>query len=306
MDLCLVIHYNGIKMEGSIVMEYILILLGLILIFIGYVKFENINLEVTNYKIRSNKLEETFDGTRFVVVADLHNNTFSRNNDRLIKEINKVNPDFIIIAGDLIVGKRESDFKVALSFLKEISSKYPIYYGFGNHEQRVIPKGKYYNKQWQSYLSNIRDLNVHLLDNESIKYYKDDKSIEIHGLSIDLKFFQRHKIPKMEEAYLEKLIGKLDEKCYNIVIAHNPIYFKDYQKLKGDLILSGHLHGGIVRIPFVGGLISPQFELFPKYDAGYFEENGQVMLVSRGLGTHTIKLRVFNRPELMTVTLERE
>ncbi len=287
-------------------MEYILALVMLILVFIIYVRFENTNLEVTGYKVNSPKIPKRFSGTRFVVIADLHNNSFSNNNEKLIGKINKVNPDFIIIAGDLIIGKKDDDFSVAISFLEQVASKYPIYYGFGNHEQRVIPKGKYYNKLWKSFLVRLSELNINLLDNDSIKIQKGDESIVINGLSIDLKFFQKHNIPEIKEGYLENLIGKLDKECYNIVIAHNPIYFKEYRKINADLTLSGHMHGGIVRLPFLGGLISPQYELLPKYDAGQFEEDGKVMLVSRGLGTHTIKLRVFNRPELMTVTLERD
>lgn len=286
-------------------MEYILALVALILVFLGYVKFENTNLEVTHYRVKSKRLPKSFNGTKFVVIADLHNNIFSKKNEVLIKEIDKVNPEFIIIAGDLIIGKRHDNFYVALDLLKELAKKYPIYYGFGNHEQRVIPEGKYYNKSWKSYLTSLKELGVHLLDNESIIITKNDDKIFIHGISIDLNFFAKGNIPKMEENYLENLIGKLDKECYNIVIAHNPVYFNEYKKINSDLVLSGHMHGGIVRLPLIGGLISPQYELFPKYDAGQFEEDGQVMLVSRGLGTHTIKLRVFNRPELMTVTLER-
>jgi len=206
----------------------------------------------------------------------------------------------------MIVGKRTEDFKVALSLLTELASKYTIYYGFGNHEQRMIPKGRYYNDRWENYIETLKQLDVHILNNNSAKIIKEDESIIINGLAIDLEYFKKRRAKKMTRDYLEEKLGKLDDKCYNIVVAHNPLFFKEYISFGSDLILSGHMHGGIVRLPILGGVISPQYELFPQYDAGRFEEGGQTMLISRGLGTHTIKLRAFNRPELMTITLERE
>lgn len=284
-------------------MLYLIIFAILIIVFLIYIKYEHRNLEVTHYKIKSKKIPESFSGTTFAIIADLHNNSFGDNNERLVEEINKINPSFIIIAGDLIVGKKSEDFSPAVSLLEQLTDKYPIYYGLGNHEQRVIPQGRYYNSNWKKYLDKLKELNIQFLDNASLTINNGDESIAIHGISIDSKFFQKPSIPEMEDDYLENLIGKLDNKCYNIVIAHNPVYFKEYIKINADLIISGHMHGGIVRLPFLGGLISPQYELFPKYDAGIFKENDHTMLVSRGLGTHTVKIRVFNRPELMIVTL---
>lgn len=287
-------------------MIYFYIFFIVIIVFLLYVKFENTNLEVTHYTINSKKIPYTFSRTTFLVLADLHNNLFAKNNQLLIEEINKINPSFIIIAGDMIVGKRTEDFKVALSLLTELASKYTIYYGFGNHEQRMIPKGRYYNDRWENYIETLKQLDVHILNNNSAKIIKEDESIIINGLAIDLEYFKKRRTKKMTRDYLEEKLGKLDDKCYNIVVAHNPLFFKEYISFGSDLILSGHMHGGIVRLPILGGVISPQYELFPQYDAGRFEEGGQTMLISRGLGTHTIKLRAFNRPELMTITLERE
>lgn len=274
--------------------------------FLLYVRFENTNLEVTYYTIKSKKIPNKFSRTTFVVLADLHNNLFGKNNKVLIEEINKINPSFIIIAGDMIVGNRTEDFQVALSLLTELASKYTIYYGFGNHEQRMIPEGRYYNYGWKKYIEKLEQLDVLLLNNKSVKITKEDESILINGLAIDLEYFQKNRSKKMTRDYLEEKLGKLDDKCYNIVIAHNPLFFKEYIIFGSDLIISGHMHGGIVRLPVLGGVISPQFDLFPQYDAGRFEEGEQIMLISRGLGTHTIKLRAFNRPELMAITLEKE
>jgi uncharacterized protein len=285
-------------------MLYLFVFIIIVLIFI-YISYENKNLEVTHYTIQSKKLPKSFHGSKFIVIADLHNNTFGKDNFILIQEIDKINPDFIVIAGDLIVGNDSNDFTTTINLLSNLSKKYTIYYGYGNHEQRVIPEGRYKNRQWKNYLKKLHQLKIHILENKSMKITKEGDSIEIVGLAIDLHYFRKQGIPDMKVDYLEKLVGKTDKKCYNIVIAHNPVYFKEYIKFGADLVLSGHIHGGMIRLPFLGGLVSPQYELFPKYDAGKFAEEDNVMLVSKGLGTHTIKIRVFNRPELMVVTLEK-
>ncbi len=121
-----------------------------------------------------------------------------------------------------------------------------------------------------------------------------------------MDYFNKLKQPEMTTDYIQKLVGIPENKWYNILIAHNPVYFNFYTEWGADLILSGHLHGGIIRLPGLGGIISPQYKFMPKYDAGMFRENDKIMLVSRGLGLHTIKLRINNRPELMVVTLNNE
>lgn len=87
------------------------------------------------------------------------------------------------------------------------------------------------------------------------------------------------------------------------MIAHNPEYFEAYAGWGADLTVSGHVHGGVMRLPFLGGVISPRLTLFPKYDGGMFERNGRFMVVSRGLGTHTLPIRIFNPGELIMIEL---
>ena len=92
---------------------------------------------------------------------------------------------------------------------------------------------------------------------------------------------------------------------YNIVIAHNPDYFDDYVEYNADLVLSGHIHGGIIAIPGIGGVISPQLRLFPKYDSGMFTRGNTTMIVSRGIGWHSIPIRIFNKAEIVSVTIHK-
>jgi len=109
----------------------------------------------------------------------------------------------------------------------------------------------------------------------------------------------------LQAEYLERLLGKKEDNIFQLLIAHNPIYFKEYINWGADLTISGHLHGGLVRLPFLRGMLSPQVKFFPRYDAGRFEENGKEMIVSRGLGSHSIMFRLFNPPELVYIRLKK-
>ena len=135
---------------------------------------------------------------------------------------------------------------------------------------------------------------------------KENKNINIRGLSIELDYYKPGKPEVLEEDYLNKLIGEKNPSDFDILIAHNPLYFPDYARWGSDLVISGHVHGGIIRLPFLKGVISPQMKLFPKYDAGEFSIGNSKMLLSRGLGTHSFMLRVFNRPELVNVIIDNK
>ena len=107
-----------------------------------------------------------------------------------------------------------------------------------------------------------------------------------------------------ETDQLKDELGNCEEDgAYHILLAHNPVYFKQYAAWGADLTLSGHLHGGIIRLPLIGGVITPQAKLFPRYSAGKYEIGEKWMIVSRGLGTHTIPIRFNNKPELSVIHL---
>ena len=108
----------------------------------------------------------------------------------------------------------------------------------------------------------------------------------------------------MEPSYLRKLLGTPDREKFQLLIAHNPVYFDAYADWGADLVVSGHVHGGIMRLPFLGGVLSPSLTLFPKYDGGMFREHGSTMILSRGLSSHTIPIRIFNPGELIVIELK--
>lgn len=235
---------------------------------------------------------------RAVVLADLHNKKYGRDNGQLIQAIRELAPDMILVAGDLLTAKPGESLDTALGVLECLSRDYPIYYGNGNHEQRIKLYPAVYGDMAERYAARLGELGIEPLVNAHVQLM--DYGIRIYGVEIDKRYYKRFGVQPMEETYLETLLGRVDKDFYNILLAHNPDYFPQYAKWGAKLVLSGHVHGGMVRVPFVGkGVASPNIRFFPKYDGGRFDEEGSTMLVSRGLGMHTIPVRLFNPGEIL-------
>lgn len=228
---------------------------------------------------------------RFVLLTDLHACDTGQKNRKLLGMIREARPAFICIAGDMTVKNGKNTDRV-LSLLQDLSRLCPVYYAPGNHEIRMPDHGHY--------RESLREMGIHYLENERISA---GDGISIVGL--DLPEYWYHKCWQkrdMTETVLTGLLGR-EGRGFSILLAHDPEYFPQYAGWGADLTLSGHIHGGIARLPFLGGVLSPTLCLFPKYDAGLFSCDGKKMIISRGLGLHHIKFRFFNRPELAVVTL---
>ncbi len=244
---------------------------------------------------------------RMVLLADLHNNQIGKNNRVLIHEIKKFQPDLILVAGDSIVGEPESDTSVAKNLMKKLSEQYPVYYENGNHEHRMKAKPEIYGDEYRKYSQYLKQNGIHLLENKREKVDIKGLPIMIYGLELGQQYFRRNAWRKsltVEEITYD--LGSRKKDDFTILLAHNPVFFPTYAKWGADLVCSGHLHGGIVRIPGIGGLISPQMRLFPKYDRGRYRERKSTMIVSAGLGCHTIPFRLFNPIELVKIELTNQ
>lgn len=256
---------------------------------------------VTHYEITSSKLQSWKTEKKFLVLSDLHNASYGRENAKLLKAISKEHPDLILIAGDMVVGKPNRDVKVAQKLIEQLTAICPVYYANGNHEYRMKIYPEEYGSVFADYKAALEKKGVIFLENASEKLVLDGVEITLSGLEIDEKYYskkERYSYP-LEE--MKEQIGLGDETNYQILLAHNPIYMNTYLKWKADLILSGHLHGGVVRIPGIGGVITPQFGLFPYYSGEHRKVKKTDVVVSRGLGTHTIKIRFLNTAELIVL-----
>lgn len=268
---------------------------------------DNKRLVVTEYKVKS---EKACKHCRIAFLSDLHGNSIGRNNDRLVKAVADSKADIIIIGGDMITARPGCSWDKLNDLLKRLSElKLPVYYGMGNHEYRMSLYKEDYNDSYERLLRDIRDAGIRPLFNDSDK--QEEFGIRIQGFMLERQYYRRFKeksVPGPE--YMEKLTGPRNRDEFRILLAHNPEFFDVYAQA-ADLVLSGHYHGGIVRLPGIGGMVSPKLTLFPKYSGGEYKKTdsmGQtsVMLVSRGLGSHTIPLRVFNPIELVLVDIDRE
>ena len=232
---------------------------------------------------------------RIVMLTDLHGTSFGRENRRLIDAVRRECPDIICIAGDMTV-KNGQGTERCLALCRELVGVCPVYYAAGNHEAAM--------EDCESFFAALRQTGVVFLDSARTDFFFRGKKFSVYGWSADEWYYHRfwEKRELLPEV-LDEQLGVPDRDAYCILLAHNPEYCEAYAAWGADLVLSGHVHGGIARLPLAGGVIDPSLRLFPKYDAGRFQSGEAVMVLSRGLGTHHIRLRFFNPPELSVIDL---
>ena len=211
----------------------------------------------------------------------------------LIKEIEKQKPNIIVVTGDFI-DSNKTNVEVAMNFIKKINAVAPIYYVSGNHEASV--------KSYTKIKEQLAENKVVILENKKEELKINESSINLIGID-DPRMAHESFISDSEIVKVELDNTKYNGDKYNILLSHRPELFDTYVEKKIDLILTGHAHGGQIRIPFIGGIIAPNQGFFPKYTSGVIEKNKTTMVVSRGIGNSIIPLRINNRPELVVITL---
>lgn len=282
-------------------MEYII--LGILIAVILFFLIVNIR-DMNRFVVR----EHTFTSAKinkeitFVFLSDLHDKSYGKDNRKLLEAIDKAKPDALLVGGDMIVARPEEENDSAKAFMHALAKKYTIYYGMGNHEYRSDLYREKYGEMYDEYTQPLMKQGVRFLRNEMMCL--EDFNIRIRGAEIDRRFYKRFVVRHMEDTYLEEILGVNDGCSYEILLAHNPDYFKQYASYGADLTLSGHVHGGIIRLPFIGGIASPAVRFFPKYNGGLYRKGNSNMIVSCGLGTHTLPMRIFNPAELIVIHLK--
>lgn len=282
-------------------MIYIIIalLLAALAVFV-YVQSSGYN--IVEYELSTCK--DIGGPVKFVMLSDLHDTDVTHDgNRRLLRSIESINPDFVILAGDMITSYMQPSYNsdVAFDFLRELANRFTVYYGVGNHEQRYKAEPERFAGKYDKLVEFVQKFGIHFLSDSYID--REEDKIRIYGFDIPIDNYRRAVKTYLPDGIINDRLGNPDEDKYNILIAHNPDFFVDYAAFGPDLVLSGHLHGGIVAIPGIGGVISPQLRLFPKYDFGTFTKGNTTMIVSRGIGWHTIPVRIFNKAEIVSVTI---
>ena len=305
-------------------MLYIILISIFILLIIILILRSNFELKSLNVKKIDIVDDKINNGLKLTFISDLHENDFGDDNKKLIETIYSLDNDLIVIGGDLPVAyKFKGDLdkcssKVSIKFLENLSKnnnkKVPIIYGFGNHEDRLkvnFHNNDHIKEEYDNLIKTINEQNIKLIENS---YYDYNDNIRIYSLTLDYKYYklklQIYKDGQFDEDnYIESRLGKLDNTKYNILLLHNPDFAKVCIDYGFDLILSGHYHGGLVYLPLGLNFISPNLKMFPKYIKGtYHIKNkdgiNKTLIVSSGLGTHTVNARINNIPQLIDISLK--
>ena len=283
-----------------------LIIIFIILVFavILVIYHDMTHFVIREYEIHSDKIKKD---AVFCLLSDLHEKSYGEGNSKLVEAINNIDPDAVLIAGDMITGQHtghDSNLEPSLSLIRSIAPKYPIYAANGNHEYKMFLLGGDFRTVYDEYESALRDAGVVLLRNTGT--YLEDYNMEIHGLEMSYEFFSKFRKRKMDPDYIKDFFGEPCESRFQLLIAHNPMYFEEYCAWGADLTVSGHVHGGIARLPVLGGVLSPALILFPKYDGGLFKRGDRYMVLSRGLGMHTVPIRFNNPGEVCVIRIKKK
>ena len=268
------------------------------------------HFRVTHYTIESQKFKGFSRDLNLIFLSDLHNRVYGEKNEPLLQAIRNEKPDLILIGGDMLVGKEDASYDIALDFTSQLPEIAPVLYATGNHEQRMREKPEIYQAAYADYRQQLKDRGVLFLENGSCRIEAGTVLLEISGMELPSASYKKlKKLPIQASDIAEYLhkdsVSVTEDSVYRILLAHNPAYMNAYKGWGADLILSGHLHGGVMRLPGIGGVITPQAFLFPKYSGEMTKEGEQTIIVSRGLGTHTINIRLFNQPEVVSICLKR-
>lgn len=282
-------------------LDILFIVIGVVILILFWIMLYDSNrFIVARHQIKDKRIRKS---CRAVVLADLHNKLYGRDNERLLETIRECKPDLILVAGDIPVARPGKKLDIALHLMEELSRDYPVYYGNGNHEHRMKLYPETYGDMAERYEEGLHNVGIDRLVNSHVEL--SELGLAVYGAEIDRFYYKRFRVQHMEPDYLKQILGQPNGEEYTILIAHNPDYFPQYAAWGADLVLSGHVHGGMVRIPFVQrGVVSPNVRLFPKYDGGIYREGKTDMLVSRGLGMHTIPIRLFNPGEIIVVDFD--
>ncbi len=276
-----------------------LMLLILFAALVLWLIWGNRSIQTSHVRICSPKLPSALDGLRVVHVSDLHNATFGRHNGALLTRIQRAQPDLIAITGDLI-NSYHPNLEAALSFAREAVKIAPCYFVTGNHEARIA--------DYATLKQGLLAASVIVLENQAVCFSRGDTAIQIVGITDPA--FLKSKNPKLRSyAIVSDALASLlaqENTPYTLLLAHRPDLLETYAGFGVDLVLSGHAHGGQFRLPFVGAVFAPNQGFFPKYAFGWHRMRDTQMVVSRGLGNSSFPVRVWNRPELVVVTLHHK
>ena len=269
------------------------------------------NLIKKEYVIESPDIPESLDGKKIALISDQHGIYQGKGNKKTFDILDEASPDFIVIAGDMVNGRGKNELKYVSEFLNGLKRyNKPVIYTFGNHEEKMRKYHPYYYRK----LRRIAKLRSIRLNNRAYSP-KECPDVLFVGLNLPLELYHSYDEDKLIYRRTKRVIRKHDrlngynagepDNRYKILIAHDPEHMEKYAECGYDLCLSGHIRGGIIRVPFLGGLITPRLQFFHKISKGYYESGKMKMIISGGAGWHEIPFRIFNKPEIPVIVFKK-
>ena len=248
----------------------------------------NYRIQTEEFELQFVNLPESFDGYRIAVVSDLHAAKFGEANADLIAAVRDTKPDMIALTGDVTDAVKQVPF--VLETVRQLVEVAPVYYVAGNHEYKK-------NGGAKELFAALPELGVTVMRNDIL-------SLEHGGDSIWLVGLDDVNGPYDMESR-ESVFARLGD-GFSLTLVHRNGYLAELAGYGTDLVICGHAHGGLIRLPGTDGLFDHNLTLFPTHTSGDYTEGNTTMLVSRGLGNHTGIPRIMNPPHLPVVILKRE
>lgn len=257
----------------------------------GFLLWGNCSLQTTETALVSPDLPPAFDGLRIVELADLHGRVFGRGSRRLLAAVRRAEPDLICIDGDLF--DEHTDLAMLPPLLRGLCAIAPVYYVTGNHEWRV--------PGLRGILAQMRACGVTVLQDDWRVLRRGEDALIVAGTDDPCGPAER----KTPAELIADIRAEAGEAAFLLLLAHRNDQLPQWSALGVQAVLAGHCHGGVVRLPFVGGLFGTDRRLFPAWDAGLYRQGETALYVSRGLGYTNVHFRLFNRPEVAVIVLRR-
>lgn len=257
----------------------------------GFLLWGNCTLQTTETALVSPALPPAFDGLRIVELADLHGRVFGRGSRRLLAAVRRAEPDLICIDGDLF--DERTDLAMLPPLLRGLCAIAPVYYVTGNHEWRV--------PGLRGILAQMRACGVTVLQDDWRVLRRGEDALIVAGTDDPCGPAER----KTPAELIADIRAEAGEAAFLLLLTHRNDQLPQWSALGVQAVLAGHCHGGVVRLPFVGGLFGTDRRLFPAWDAGLYRQGETALYVSRGLGYTNVHFRLFNRPEVAVIVLRR-
>ena len=259
------------------------------------------SFKISTYNISSTRLTGKQKVT-FAILADLHGLVFGKNHQTLYKAIIASQPDAVLVCGDLVVSRDTETLEAAAGLLLRICDQIPVFYALGNHEYKMLlnPETEIFYSNYEKLLTSA---GICFLHNEHTSVQLKGNDFVFHGLELPVEYYHKPNSPALSLTAMEEMIGTPSQPGFHVLLAHNPNYGNTYFSWGADLILSGHYHGGVMMLGKKRGAIAPDFRIFPGECGGMHQKNGCAVIVSAGLGEHTIPVRIHNPRELTIVRI---